>query len=194
MNLGGRWPRVSSVTAGADIRQSSSARSCISPQSSFHSRWCLSCICGNHLGKSCFFFVFFLQVSNFLQNFPSSHLNLKMKHLKGYEIYVHVHLSKSQSKLQKWSGVKGSSCLPGSIAVCSWSRLCSPSICAPGVLTGHFPECIVRPRPSLRQMRHWGFTYVYSILSDPRCYLSSWLFLCRWVNMNLRHETQTNRL
>lgn len=67
MTLGGWWPQVSSGTAGADIRQSRSARSCISPQSSFHSRWCLSCICGNHLGKSCgvFFVVFFFKPATF---------------------------------------------------------------------------------------------------------------------------------
>lgn len=110
MTLGGWWPRVSSGTAGADIRQSCSARSCISPQSSFHSRWCLSCICGNHLGKSCVFFfcfcflfflyfIFFASQQHFTE-FPiqSSTVNLGMKHLKGCEIYIWVHPSKKNKE------------------------------------------------------------------------------------------------
>lgn len=126
MNLGGWWPRVSSVAAGADIRQSHSARSCISPQSSFHSRWCMSCICGNHLGKSRVFFLFFFPSQQLFIEFPiqSSTVNLGMKHLKGSEIYIYLHLSKkSQSGLQKWSGVKGSACLINAlfpISLCTW--------------------------------------------------------------------------
>lgn len=53
------------------------------------------------MGKSrVFFFVFFFPSQQLFIEFPiqSSTVNLGMKHLKGSEIYIYLHLSKKKSK------------------------------------------------------------------------------------------------